>query len=571
VWVDKSISPGTPFHVDIQHAIQTSDIAFLLISDHFFKSKFILDVELPAIKARVAQKRLVMIPIKVGSFEEADYRAQFNDLQAWPLKQGRLISISELEPSEKRYAFGDLHRWAVTARKLWGRKVEMKPLNPVTGRVLKATAEKLAALYGKKTPKRRASWQMSDETIYGLAWTFWILWEVKRDHDAAKKLAKEFRAKLTGQKIELDDGHKPTIDLLEVGLPKEPAHLQLLEVSNVSNLLDPQYAKLLYGMRLSELDYRKAGHFFSELRRTQPVFQRCALVSYAWGQCLRKHQELLVDAIDRLELARNHCGEWGKETCDCPGGCPRGMLLIEIYRGLGAAHRRAGNRDLALRNFKEGEKLLDREDVPAHIKADFLYSYGYFLFEDAVTPSVISSSWHLTPEQENRLKKARQLFRKCLQFEREHPAAHARLEIVNKLLGNFNLKGWIHSRTLCLGHMHGETILTSFLSGFAIRLYSLTVDASVPVGVNSQELYHELADAFESWPNGVPLGPINCHFFDLAVVRWDTNLKRDKWLRRAFDLLKTSRQWKETTPGNLRQKQLEGLRNFEAKHKIKRH
>ncbi len=562
IWVDKNIRTGEPFREKIHHAIQTSDIALLLISDHFFKSEFIRDVELPAIRARAAQNLMVMLPIKIGDFLPSDYQAEFRDLQAWPVLKGRLVSASHLPPAAVEPAFADLHRCAVAAGRLCRRKIDLKPPDSITEGALQKLAKKFADLYG----------QIPDEAIYGLAFTFWILWEGKRNHEAAHQLAMGFHEELNNRRAKLDLGHEPTVELLKAGFPKAPTHLQLLEISTVSQLLEPNFAKLLHGMRLSEGDYQQAERFFQELGRAHSAFENCALVEYAWGQCARKHQEHLDDAVARYRLALNHCSAWRQDVCECPGHCPKGMLLVEIHRGLGAAYRRMGQRGSALEHFKAGEQLLNRDDVPKRIQADFLYSFGYFLFEDAVSQSVSSKSWQLTDEQTDQLTEARRVFESCISIQPEHPAAHARLAIVKKVLGEFELSDWIHSRTLCLKHNQGEPVLTAFLTGFALRLYSLATDSDSPrpVGVDSQELYNELAELFEKWPHGVPLGPINCHLFDITVVRWGANIDKDAWLKRAFDLLFTSRKWKETERGDLKEKQLEGLRKFESEHSITR-
>jgi tetratricopeptide (TPR) repeat protein len=559
VWVDKSIQTGERFREGIQHAIQTSDIALLLVSDDFFKSEFIRDVELPAIKARLAQNRMAVLPVKIGHFLASDYEAQLRDLQAWPMLKGKLASVADLPDAGKEHAFADLHRCAVAAGKLLQRKIELKPPERLTEAVLQEIAKKLAGYYR----------QIPEQVIYGLAFIFWMLWEFKRDHAAALQLAGLFYDDLNNRKMKLDKGHHPTVELLKAGFPRTPTHLQILEISNVSQLLEPNFAKLLHGMRLSEGDYQQAESFFQKLGEAHSPFENCALVEYAWGQCARKHQHL-DDAVARYLLALGHCSAWSQETCECPGKCPKGMLMVEIRRGLGAAYRRLGKRDLALQHFEAGNQLLNRTDVPTRIKADFLYSFGYFLFEDAVNESLTLKSLQLTGDQTRRLRTAEQVFRNCISFQPEHPAAHARLEIVKRVLGNFDLSGWIHSRTLCLKYHHGEPVLTAFLSGFALCLYSLVIDSTRMVGVNSRELYQELAEVFERWPNGVPLGPINCHIFDTTVVLWNANIQGDDWLRHAFDLLSTSRQWTETERGNLKEKQLEGLREFELRRGIKR-
>jgi hypothetical protein len=246
------------------------------------------------------------------------------------------------------------------------------------------------------------------------------------------------------------------------------------------------------------------------------------------------------------------------------------MLLVEIQRGLGAVHRRLGNSEAALNHFKRGRKLLKGKGVPPHVRADFLYSYGYFLFEDAVKQPLQSCEWTLTSAKTEKLQAARKIFEDCIELDSEHPAANARLEIVKKLLGDFDLRRWIRSRALCRKYTAGEPVLTAFLCGFAIRLHQLTQSSTHNVGLTSEQLYYELAHVFEEWPNGIPLGPIHCHWFDTLVVKWDADIERDLWLKRAFELLQTSARWKAREDGVLSESQLHGLREFEESRNIKR-
>lgn len=68
VWADTKLIErvGQSFAAEIQAEIDRADAAILLLSQDFFSSDFISDVELPAIRQRFEQGMLRVIPIRVG-------------------------------------------------------------------------------------------------------------------------------------------------------------------------------------------------------------------------------------------------------------------------------------------------------------------------------------------------------------------------------------------------------------------------------------------------------------------------------------------------------------------------
>lgn len=66
-WYDGDLGAGDDFRAKIQTQIEQSEIAILLVSQHFLNSEFIRDEELPQIEARLAAGAMRVAPILVGS------------------------------------------------------------------------------------------------------------------------------------------------------------------------------------------------------------------------------------------------------------------------------------------------------------------------------------------------------------------------------------------------------------------------------------------------------------------------------------------------------------------------
>ncbi|MHC4236602.1 MAG: toll/interleukin-1 receptor domain-containing protein [Planctomycetota bacterium] len=65
-WYDHALIAGDRFQQEIESQIDRADLAILLVSQHFFNSDFIREVELPLIEARADAGELTVIPVLVG-------------------------------------------------------------------------------------------------------------------------------------------------------------------------------------------------------------------------------------------------------------------------------------------------------------------------------------------------------------------------------------------------------------------------------------------------------------------------------------------------------------------------
>ncbi|MBY5960047.1 toll/interleukin-1 receptor domain-containing protein [Membranicola marinus] len=73
VWNDNNLKPGVKWSEEISKELNNSNIAILLISQHFLVSDFILKVELPSILKNAQLKGIKVIPIIVTHCMFEDY------------------------------------------------------------------------------------------------------------------------------------------------------------------------------------------------------------------------------------------------------------------------------------------------------------------------------------------------------------------------------------------------------------------------------------------------------------------------------------------------------------------
>jgi TIR domain len=89
IWHDREITAGNEWYQDIQNAINTCDLALLLVSIDFLNSRFIQEDELPRLLQLRKEKGLRVIPIIVRHCTWTSVPI-LKDLQALP-KDGRPV------------------------------------------------------------------------------------------------------------------------------------------------------------------------------------------------------------------------------------------------------------------------------------------------------------------------------------------------------------------------------------------------------------------------------------------------------------------------------------------------
>lgn len=101
LWHDEKLYFGLGFEAQILDEIRQADIIVLLLTRHFFQSRYCMDVELPAARAAAAETGALVMPVRLTSvpFDPAP----FTGMDIWPRNGGYLRADGPSQP-----AFDDL-------------------------------------------------------------------------------------------------------------------------------------------------------------------------------------------------------------------------------------------------------------------------------------------------------------------------------------------------------------------------------------------------------------------------------------------------------------------------------
>ncbi|MSP03396.1 MAG: TIR domain-containing protein [Acetobacteraceae bacterium] len=94
-WVNRDISDARQWNMEIRQAISSSDIFLILLSPDYLASDYIHDVELPAIRSRVAETIGLVLPVLL---RPCLWEPQFGDFQVLPFARRGVRPISAWRP-----------------------------------------------------------------------------------------------------------------------------------------------------------------------------------------------------------------------------------------------------------------------------------------------------------------------------------------------------------------------------------------------------------------------------------------------------------------------------------------
>jgi hypothetical protein len=94
LWQDRLIEPGDEWYRAIQDAMNTCDLALLLVSDDFIASRFIQEEEVPDLLGRRKEEGMRVIPVII---RDCLWRSEpvLGDLQALPTDGKAVITFRE--------------------------------------------------------------------------------------------------------------------------------------------------------------------------------------------------------------------------------------------------------------------------------------------------------------------------------------------------------------------------------------------------------------------------------------------------------------------------------------------
>lgn len=107
LWWDKKLTPGQKWNEEIEFEMRQADVVIFLVSKNFFKSKFILENEIPwAIKILSEGKKSIFHIIAINLEECGIQRSVLKDFQAIPIdkRTARLTSVIDSKNPEEYWA-----------------------------------------------------------------------------------------------------------------------------------------------------------------------------------------------------------------------------------------------------------------------------------------------------------------------------------------------------------------------------------------------------------------------------------------------------------------------------------
>jgi len=107
IWSAKEIKAGEKWDAEIQQRLFDSEVVILLLSTDFFNSKYITEIELPAIVAKHQSGTCQIIPVIVRMCHWKDTAfgdyAQLGDIQALPVGERPLVSRGHWDNDDQPY------------------------------------------------------------------------------------------------------------------------------------------------------------------------------------------------------------------------------------------------------------------------------------------------------------------------------------------------------------------------------------------------------------------------------------------------------------------------------------
>lgn len=111
IWKDREIEAGQNWRLEIENAINSSDIALLLISQDFITSKFIQENELPPLLKKASEEKgMIILPLHVRP-SDIEYKRNLNQFHPLNPPQNALSGLNEHQMEELlKEIFGNIRQ-----------------------------------------------------------------------------------------------------------------------------------------------------------------------------------------------------------------------------------------------------------------------------------------------------------------------------------------------------------------------------------------------------------------------------------------------------------------------------
>jgi hypothetical protein len=563
IWHDGLIEPGGPWGQEILRQLEEADAAIFLVSARSLRSGFCQDVEMRRLLQRHKREGTPLFLFLLSDVA-LEHFPDLLEIQVLPrAKDGRSRPWNECDAAAKDRACTEFVRAFVGQVGSPGLRVDVRKLFTIEGRedFARKAAEKFSALR-----------EQADESLRQLTEACLALHRM-RLYDEARHLAGSFRARPAEARL-AEPLYRDILELLKIGFPEHPVHMDCIPQVTIDTLFaNPDFAALLNAIRFTETDPDKAISFLEA--REWAGLRECPLLDYAWAQCLRKAGRL-GEAMACLKCMRRRLRRRGNKQSPCDLGCQLNDLTVVANRALGVAYRNNESFSDAEQCFSEGERVLP--GVSASVAADFLYSYGYFEFERAYKLRFLKEPGIEEWRYKVALQKAGELFSRSIEHSEidSAPASAAltRLPIVHLLMDDSSTAVQEFAEGKFVSEAVGgmEPTLSAINCRFAIIFLDAFRQSQGNAGENSpsKKVFSDLEKLFRKC--FVPVGPLQCHAFDIAVIlhrregpstpgdfrKAEWLKKEDVWLWGTFTLLQDASTWECST----KEQQLAKLRRW---------
>jgi tetratricopeptide (TPR) repeat protein len=520
-WDDGALETGVSWQQQTFPRFKNADAGIVLVSPSYLRSSICVDKEFRILVDSQKEAGFLLLPVLIVAVD-LESHPWLQERHMLPVVKGQLRPLRGLLRREKDAVYQEIAR-RLAERHRGGRRGRLLP--PLTESEAIRAASRLAEKYRDTTAR--------DDVIRELV-AACVQLSSRKLTKLAIYFANRFENALETSHVHLSDRiHRCVVDLLVLGLPHKPEHLQDISTLDADSLLgNPGYPDLLAAIRLMESKYDSAITKMEQVRRDWPGLAGCPLGYYASGQAYRKLENFWRAEADLQTAIRNVRRD--QETCAvCEVGCRCDRLSVSIYRGLATVYRKQDRISEAQEHFRRAEDALTT-GVPARIQADLFYSAGYLSFELACKPRLPGFV------DKTLLQSAMTQFNRSIELAPDWDAPVARLAIVQWLLGGPEfLVTYRAAYALASAGQGPETPLTAAMCAFAVLLE----EGPHPDLPTPPQLFGSLVSLFESVLVGK--GPAACHAFDMRVILADRRIK-DPSLKLVYEFVQQAGLWSVT-------------------------
>jgi tetratricopeptide (TPR) repeat protein len=549
-FTDQKIDASADWEKKLEDACNDAKCAIILVSAASMASSFISNKELLWLRGK---QNIMLFPVLV---DHVDLPEWMQKLQR-PIKDTRpLAGISD--ESDRNLQYTTLIQQvskALSTKESFS--TNMPPVRPASvvdafdfarKEVREALAKKLGQQFSTANPQDKTGilQQVADN----------YLTHFETNKEDCLEFAKAFERETNPSS--LDQPLQSILQLLLIGPPKKVPHFPALGIARRRALFtNPHYVDLMLGMSLmGKTKYQEA------LKRLESIplegMERCALFWLEKGNCLRKLEKLARAEAD-LNKAKAIIEDWAEDPrrrCTCGDHCDIDQLRLTALRSIAVVRRKLGvdafradgdgaevHFETAKSYFAEAIAVLeeevrlaraqsDREQLSLlkKLAADIYFSFGYFLFEQGFLGTYKNPVAPSPSDRRELIGDALSKFKLSLDNNPEFDGPRSRIALIDLYFGHvepanqslrYCFANWGSLSRIESAGANIErrlSVVWTQIAAHGIALLQKQRDRENIGRWSEEDIRKLLYDTFTT--QLVPQGPLECHTFDLNVVKY---------------------------------------------------